>query len=368
MSSKKMYLNVVIATIVTAGLLSAVTVLISPRADSSASDNVSGYAWSENIGWISFNSTDAGGGPYGVSVASGGAISGYAWSENIGWISFNSSDVSGCPNGTCSPSVNQGTGEVTGWARVLSAVAAGANSGGWDGFISLSGTGPNYGVKVTGCTWSGWAWGSDVVGWISFDSSDSGAGGGPYGVIGTSNACVPAIPICTGTIPTDATSCAPAVQPPTDVAYRLVDQSDCSFGGINKCHYSCDSGYVIDVAGTSCVKSQCNDGDDNEPDGKTDYPDDPGCTDLSDDNETDLPPTLTISPRVVEKGSTANISWILNGQTGCSITGGGNAFDLSSGVDASSIITINARTKYVISCPVGSATSTVEIIPKGFET
>lgn len=55
-------------------------------------DNVSGYAWSENIGWISFNSTSSGGGiDYGVDVdISTGDFSGYAWSENIGWISFES--------------------------------------------------------------------------------------------------------------------------------------------------------------------------------------------------------------------------------------------------------------------------------------
>ena len=56
--------------------------------------NLSGWAWSENIGWISFNSTTGGGGVnYGVTVASNGRLSGYAWSENIGWITFNQVDV-----------------------------------------------------------------------------------------------------------------------------------------------------------------------------------------------------------------------------------------------------------------------------------
>jgi len=55
-------------------------------------DNVSGWAWSESIGWISFNNTSGGGATdYGVDVDSTtGVFSGYAWSENIGWINFGS--------------------------------------------------------------------------------------------------------------------------------------------------------------------------------------------------------------------------------------------------------------------------------------
>lgn len=43
---------------------------------------LTGYAWSENIGWIKFS------GPgYGVDYDKvAGQFSGYGWSENIGWI------------------------------------------------------------------------------------------------------------------------------------------------------------------------------------------------------------------------------------------------------------------------------------------
>lgn len=146
-------------------------------AESSASDNVSGFAWSDNIGWISMNSGNTGN--YGVTVAADGTISGYAWSDNIGWVSFNASDVSACPSGSCSPHMDTSTGIVTGWAKALS--GGGANAGGWDGFISLSGA--TYGVKVKNCTWNGWAWGSSVVGWVNFN----GRGGT---VTGTGSACV----------------------------------------------------------------------------------------------------------------------------------------------------------------------------------
>ncbi len=150
-------------------------------AEASTTDNLSGYAWSDTIGWISMNCTDpatCGGSNYGVTVAKDGSLSGFAWSEHIGWISFNPGDVGGCPNGTCAPRINRATGAVQGWARALGGGTA--NSGGWDGYISLSGA--NYGVSVTGCDWNGYAWGSDVVGWVTFD-------GHANDVLGTGHAC-----------------------------------------------------------------------------------------------------------------------------------------------------------------------------------
>jgi len=138
-------------------------------AQSGASHNVRGWAWSENIGWISFNNIGGGGAiDYGVNIDAAGNFSGYAWSENIGWISFNQSDLTGCPQSPCSATLNIETGAVSGWARAL------ANSSAWDGWIGLNGT--NYGLTVSKTTgeFSGWAWGSDVVGWISFNCNNSG--------------------------------------------------------------------------------------------------------------------------------------------------------------------------------------------------
>ncbi len=136
----------------------------------SASDNVSGYAWSDTIGWISFNNTTGGGSAYGVSVnPNGGKLSGYAWSDNIGWISFNEADLTGCPSGTCvakaaSPGqLGKSNVDILGWARAL------ANGGGWDGWIRFNHgqASPVY-IDSVG-NFHGYAWGSDVVGWISFD-------------------------------------------------------------------------------------------------------------------------------------------------------------------------------------------------------
>src|SRR5712691_11367984 len=71
-------------------------------------------------------------------------ISGYAWSDNVGWVSANASDLSGCPESPCSARLQEG--ELRGWLKALS--ANGSQNGGWDGFISLSG--PGYGVSSAG--------------------------------------------------------------------------------------------------------------------------------------------------------------------------------------------------------------------------
>lgn len=158
-------------------------------------DNVAGFAWSENIGWISFNNTNTGGGTsYGVNIlenaAGVGVLSGFAWSGNIGWISFNRADT-GAPPGppVVVPPYDPGAAhgalaiidtdnKLQGWARALIAcdsvpctsVGAGANTGGWDGWVRLNNN-STYGLTlnpVVGTSYfTKWAWGADVIGWIS---------------------------------------------------------------------------------------------------------------------------------------------------------------------------------------------------------
>ncbi|MEK7499972.1 MAG: hypothetical protein AAB649_05200, partial [Patescibacteria group bacterium] len=83
------------------------------------------------------------------------------WSSNIGWIQFGS--LSGFPTGTGTQAQNANINgnNLKGWARALS------YGGGWDGWISLSGAG--YGVTLAGNNFDGYAWGSEVVGWVDFD-------------------------------------------------------------------------------------------------------------------------------------------------------------------------------------------------------
>ena len=171
-----------------------------PTAESAATDNVYGWAWSyggEDIdplnpsyagGWISFNSTDcdANGNnfidafcvkfksdgvtpnddltisviPYGVNlnISGDGSLSGIAWSPNMGWISFDRGRTSNPPE----PPFDSGTGPIAkidnfgnliGWARALQGCqdnlwnsvdkkctgsGSGDNTGQWDGWIKLS--------------------------------------------------------------------------------------------------------------------------------------------------------------------------------------------------------------------------------------
>ncbi len=150
-----------------------------PVARASSNDNITGYAWSDNIGWISFNCTDGGVGQsdicstseYGVSIGGDNELVGYAWSDNIGWISFNESDLVGCPKGTCKAKLVGNS--LEGWARVLSP------GGGWDGWISLSKQSAgviDYGVTLDedNLIFEGYAWGDEVVGWIDFNPDYGG--------------------------------------------------------------------------------------------------------------------------------------------------------------------------------------------------
>lgn len=119
--------------------------------------SLNGYAWSENIGWVKF-----GGPTYQVSIDDQtGGFSGYGWSERVGWIKFLGDQARVCSataGGDCSNEISE-------------------NVSGWDGLIKLTGT--NYGVRVSGnseigCSLAGYAWGSDVVGWVHMAGSGYG--------------------------------------------------------------------------------------------------------------------------------------------------------------------------------------------------
>lgn len=173
------------------------------KAKSAASDNVAGFAWSggadtagDGIGWISFNSTSDGSATsYGVNIdIATGNFSGNAWSENVGWFSFDRTKTGNPPlapfNGGSGPiaDIDTATGNVTGWMRAIagcqddpaipatscSSFNAGAATGGWDGWVKLSddtvGVWNGKGVKIDTATgkFSGHAWGGDVIGWVDF--------------------------------------------------------------------------------------------------------------------------------------------------------------------------------------------------------
>lgn len=208
-----------------------------PFASAAVSNDLSGFAWSPNSGWLSFNCTDASpscsGTDYGVDVTGSAptkTLSGYAWSSSLGWITFNSADMAmtllpesatcntaGYP--PCSPTAifTTSDGKVSGWARACTVFASGCNGllksnderGGWDGWISLRST-SNYGVLANGSKWTGYAWGGGSVtgtvappvggnavpGWISFRGLTTEVIPTVYGVNASGNAIGPQVISC----------------------------------------------------------------------------------------------------------------------------------------------------------------------------
>jgi len=156
-------------------------------------DNVSGWGWSDTIGWIAFNCTDAGCGSsnFGINIDFGtGDFSGYAWSDNIGWITLD--PVGGHPGIAGTPTYSacidisgintepcDGVGDlnVAGWARAV--ICETTSCSGWDGWILLGDSSRRWHatsteddqIRIDPNTneFRGWAWGSEVVGWISFN-------------------------------------------------------------------------------------------------------------------------------------------------------------------------------------------------------
>ena len=133
-----------------------------------SSKSVIGYAWSSNIGWVSFNNGT-------VVVDDSGNLNGYAWSSNIGWVKFGG--LSGFPDSSLGNNAKIVGTNLTGWARVVSVMnpliyKTIDNRGGFDGWISLNSNGraPAYGVTTDGTNFGGYSWGSDVVGWMNWDN------------------------------------------------------------------------------------------------------------------------------------------------------------------------------------------------------
>lgn len=169
--------------------------------------DVIGYAWMgtgiENPnspegggGWLKFNCAPdsdcgvRGGVDWGVHVelddasSQYGYFSGNAWSNNYGWLSFDPRTVSSCwnDNPTGNPTfddvahVFMPRGKISGWAKFIAGddfPSGASNDDGWDGCVNFSRS-PYVGTTMnleTGVL-EGWAWGSDVVGWISFQNPE----------------------------------------------------------------------------------------------------------------------------------------------------------------------------------------------------
>jgi hypothetical protein len=176
-----------------------ISLLVSNKAHAAnVGGDMSGWLDSPNIGWVSLNCLDLealGGeyvdicsrtGDYKVSVSSTGAITGWAWSDAVGWIKFGGLNTADMPSGggttKGNATINLGNGKITGWIKAVGMSA----SDGADGWISLSGTmnpspdpspsptsngGWTMATTSTSANFTGVAWGSDVIGWLHVSAS-----------------------------------------------------------------------------------------------------------------------------------------------------------------------------------------------------
>ena len=223
--------------------------------------SLSGYAWSENIGWIKFQGPNA---SYGVAIdETTGALSGYAWSENLGWIKFNpAGPYPAAPTHSAALDLNDNI--VKGWARVCSGAESGCagraslRAAGWDGWIRMAGD--DWGIsqagnQTSGCFLNGYAWGSTAVGWIKF-------GGQNYQVL--LDQCVTP----TQSPPTSNLGCTFTASPTRVIAPNNTSRLSWSCTDAVACAISPGLGSVNAAAGTRNVRPSqtttytltCNDG------------------------------------------------------------------------------------------------------------
>lgn len=158
-----------------------------------ASDNVSGWAWAAEAGWMSMNATNCldlnrdvdpdpcelAGNDYGVTIAADGRITGYAWSRSAGWICVGATCTGSggaVPMGGWQARVNAISGQLTGWAKAVS-----LGDGGWISFSCENGgtcgtvayrttVNPATGI-VGGAGWNGardGARAASAIGWVSW--------------------------------------------------------------------------------------------------------------------------------------------------------------------------------------------------------
>jgi hypothetical protein len=148
--------------------------------------NLSGWAWNDTYGWISFYWGNASAdntlattplcqgfaGYCGVTISSSGVFSGWAWNDAIGWISFNCSNTGSC--GTSNYDV------VTAWAPVASGGTLDSQT--FD-------TGVASGAQLNSITWKGNLPAGTAVSFqiaVSNNSSGPWNFAGPDGTSGTS--------------------------------------------------------------------------------------------------------------------------------------------------------------------------------------
>ena len=180
-------------------------------AQSETETELRGWAWSNNVGWVSFNTSDYSDATanYKVVMDADGKLSGYAWSLNLGWIKFSPElyDSANCGStGDCygAKLVEGSPNQLKGWARVCSVYISGcsgslrssAELGGWNGWIRM------YNVtQDSNGGFLGYAWGDLNMGWLKLGLNTQSGGGDPTTecpVPLVDGDCCPAWQVCGG--------------------------------------------------------------------------------------------------------------------------------------------------------------------------
>jgi len=271
---------------------------------------ITGYAWSDTIGWISLN-----GSGYGLLIDTDGKLSGYAWSDNVGWVSANESELAGCPQNPCRAKLQESN--LNGWLKALA--GGSSQSGGWEGWISLSGSSPNYGVtKNPDGTFTGYAWGSDVVGWVDFSFAQ-----------------------------TNYAICAPST------AYT------CTGADNNTIRRTDTDAYCEDTItdGPTCISPEfCSVG------AATCLYDPIGFVPSSGGGANDFTGHLEVRPSLVPRGATTKVYWNVENVESCTVEGtNGQSWTGASSASGGEVTgAINQRTTFTLSCTGGGETSITE--------
>jgi len=136
------------------------------RVSNDGSGNLTGWAWNDAIGWISFDSSTAGSSyVYQVTISpSTGDFSGWAWNDIVGWISFNCLQPNIC--GTSDYKVK------TVWRNV-------ATSGNLTS--SIFDTGASSGVAINTIMWQG---NKPSGANVKFQIASSNSSSGPWSYFG----------------------------------------------------------------------------------------------------------------------------------------------------------------------------------------
>jgi hypothetical protein len=310
---------------------------------------VTGYAGSERIGLIKLYCTSAGtpndcaSHPYGLGVNADASISGYAWSDSVGWISAYSADTS-----VCTPTSNArivGT-QFKGWLREINV------TGDDTGCIKLD-PGQAQDVSISGTTITGNAW-SGVFGWAQFDAT---ANIGPASCTMNANPSVvwSAVPPSSITLSYTTQSAASASIADDNASYSpTYTPAPTPLGSSTSVPpptlpstQSVTTTFLMTVTNYLGAKTTCqssvvvNHG----------FPPPQGCISINTNNPSCTPPVVkTIS---VRKGSSASLYWTVQNVDSCTLTKNGAAEPAITPTQTTPYTTgaLAAHTEYVLSCP-----------------